>query len=302
MTERRAYITYFDQRYAARGIVMLASLIEHDPDALIFPLCFDAMTREIVDSLEQRQIRTLTPEDLHAFEPRLLAVQDRPAWAFYGTHKPVLPLYVLEQAPDVGSVTHVDSDCRFYRSPHEMFEKLEGASIGLSPHAFSDLVRPYLAKFGTYNAGLIFWRNDAAARNCLENYREQCLEWCAPRALPDGRFMNQGYLNAWPEKFDGVRLIDDPATNVGYWNAADRAFSEQDGQVRVNGSPLTLFHFAGVARNEAGEWDPRHPGYADNWDFIWDNLLGPYLDEVDDSQARLDRRWPDLSKAALDKG
>jgi len=187
----RAYVTYFDQRYLAFAVVMLRSLRRHDPQAEIFALCFDQTSYDIIAALGERNIVAVSAEAICDFEPRLKACTDRTRAAFYATHKPVLPLYVLNQRPDLVAIAHIDADSFFFSSPAPLFAEIGNAPIALSPHRFS---KPYddLKHFGEFNAGLIFWRNDALGLRCLTDYCADCLRWCAPIVEPDGRFMNQG--------------------------------------------------------------------------------------------------------------
>src|SRR5436853_347453 len=74
--------------------------------------------------------------------------------------------------------------------------------------------------FGRFNAGCIYWKNDPVGRRCLIDYRADCIAWCAPQSMPDGRFMNQGYLTAWPQRYAGVHVIRHPGVNLAPWNIA----------------------------------------------------------------------------------
>ena len=81
-----------------------------------------------------------------------------------------------------------------------MFDEIGAASIGLSPHRFSESLQ-HLIRYAEYNAGCVYLRNDETGRRCLADWRDDCFEWCAEQAQEDGRFMNQGYLNRWPERY-----------------------------------------------------------------------------------------------------
>ena len=49
-------------------------------------------------------------------------------------------------------------------------------------------------------------------------WRDDCLAWCDEQPQPDGRFMNQGYLNRWPERYSAVHPIRHPGVNLAPWN------------------------------------------------------------------------------------
>src|SRR5436190_14687483 len=97
MIAPRAYVTYFDQRYLALAVVMLRSLRRCDPDAAIYPLCFDPQCLAILKALGDSKIVPISTEEILAFEPRLAECASRGRMSFYATHKPVLPLFVLSR-------------------------------------------------------------------------------------------------------------------------------------------------------------------------------------------------------------
>ncbi len=210
----RAYVTYFDQRYLARALVMLRSLRRHDPQAEIFPLCFDPVAFEVVAGLGDAMITPIGAAEITAFEPRLEEYGKRDRWEFYATHKPVLPLYVFSRQPELGAICHIDADTFFFASPQPLFDEIGQASIALSPHRFSPIYEG-LVIYGQFNAGFIYWRRDLIGWRCLDDYRTDCFRWCRARAEPDGRYMNQGYLTSWWRRYPSVHAIRHPGVNLG---------------------------------------------------------------------------------------
>ena len=56
----------------------------------------------------------------------------------------------------------------------------------------------------------------------------------------------QRWINLVPGLFDGVRVLRDPAANVGHWSFPERRVElDGDEQVKVDGSPSRLFRFSG---------------------------------------------------------
>jgi hypothetical protein len=289
----RAYVTYFDERYVPLAVVMLRSLRRHDRDALIFALCFDQPSRSAIAAMGDSRIVPVSADEILAFEPRLDGCRERTRGAFYATHKPVLPLFVIARHPEVGAVIHVDADCCFFASPAPLFEEIGDAPIALSPHAFSPVFE-HLVVCGRFNAGFMYWRHDAAGVLCLQEYREDCLSWCEPRVDPDGRFMNQGYLTRWPERYSGVHVIRHPGVNLAYWNIASRTLSGR-WRVRVDGRPLICYHFSGLFRDEVGIWRSARREFGPNLAFALDRIYGPFIKEVDRVDRWLRRLNPELA-------
>ena len=279
-----AYINYFDQRYLARSLVMLRSLRRHDPQATIRPLCLDPLTYDVVAGLRDPKIIPIRHEDVLAFEPRLNACAGRPRGAFYATHKPVLPRYVMARWPETTRVTHVDADTHFRGSPAPIFAEAPEASILLSPHRYPT-DRDWSAYYGRFNAGLISWRNDDTSKACLADYLEQCLARVEPNEQ-DGAFMNQGYLTAWPQRYRDVHVLTHPGANLAPWNVRCHALRNRrlDGMdvVTVDEASLIFFHFSRVFRDPDGCWRTDFLEFGEaNLAVALLKIYQPYFREVD---------------------
>ena len=286
----RAYVTYFDGRYVARAVAMLKSLRRRDPAAEVFALCFDDLAARLVRRLGDNAVTIVSPKALQAFEPRLAACQDRDRAAFYATHKPILPLYVFDQRPDLGSITHIDADMLFFAAPGPMFAEIGDASVAVSPHRYSKSYRRHI-HHGRFNAGLIYWRNDRVGRQCLGDYREDCLTWCEKKVMPDGRFMNQGYLTVWPDRYPGVHVITHPGVNVAIWNLASQPIRRAR-RVTIGGKPLILFHGTMVDVDANGLWRVllRNPEAHRDLPIAIDAIYRPYVRKVERASRRLGLR------------
>ena len=299
----RAYVTYFDQRYLSRAIAMLRSLRRNDPDAEIFALCFDQTTHDIIADLDGGIVNVVAPKDILEFEPALADCSDRGLQAFYATHKPVLPLYVLKKRPTLRAIAHIDADTYFFSPVAPLFEEIGNASIALSPHRFSKIHND-LQRYGRFNAGFIYWRNDEAGLRCLTEYRDDCLRWCGPEVEQDGRFMNQGYLTAWPQRYPSVHVIGHPGANLSWWNVADHSLAGSAPHglpaITVDGEPLVFFHFSYVALDSNGIWRTLWREFGNNLNLALEAIYAPYLRQIEDIDRALRRRQVAILPA--DKG
>jgi hypothetical protein len=291
----RAYITYFDQRYLSRAVVMMRSLRHHDPEHEIFALCFDEVAEAVTAALGDEKIVVISGRSLQAFDSGLAACRDRTRWAFYATHKPILPMYVLERRPDLIAVTHVDADVWFFSSPATLFGMIGEASIALSPHRFA-MGRERAAQVGLFNAGFIHWRHDALGLRCLSDYRADCLRWCEDRIEPDGRYMNQGYLTTWPDRYPGVHVIRHPGVNLAPWNIAAHSL-DSAGELHVDGVPLVFYHYSNVILDPAGIWRTNYREFGANLDFARWAIYRPYLKAIERAERWIRWRWRGLAPA-----
>jgi hypothetical protein len=89
----------------------------------------------------------------------------------------------------------------------------------------------------------VTFRRDGEVLACLRRWREQCLAWCCE--IPDdGRCADQRYLDEWPERYQGARVLGHPGAGLGPWNLADCRLSAEQGKLLVDGAPLVFYHFS----------------------------------------------------------
>jgi len=282
----RVYCTYFDSAYLARGIAMLRSLRRQDPSSRILVLALDRLCARVLRRTFRGDVQVLEADVLHEAVPQLTAVcRHRSLWAYYATQKPALALYAMESRPRPGAVIHIDADTWFFGDPAAMLEELGGASIGLSPHRFPAALQ-HLKKYGLYNAGWIYWRNDDTGRRCLADWRDDCLAWCEESAEADGRFMNQGYLNSWPERYSGVQAVGHPGANLAPWNVDSHVLAKDGARVTVDGRALVYYHFSGLSRDAEGRW-LSHYDFDRQLDFLREWIYRPYIRAVNEESGKL---------------
>jgi hypothetical protein len=283
----RVYCTYFDSAYLARGIVMLRSLRLHDPSARIFVLALDESCAHVLQNSCDRGVHVIETETLHAAAPELRRIREqRSLWAYYATQKPALALYIMESEPRPAAVAYIDADTWFFGDPSPMVREIGSASVGLSPHRFPASSQ-HLTIYGVYNAGCIYWRNDETGRRCLTDWRDDCLKWCEETAEPDGRFMNQGYLNRWPERYPGVHVVQHPGSNLAPWNIDSHLLAHDGERVTVDGQPLIFYHFSGISRDPEGQWFCHYPRFERQFDLACKSIYHPYILAVEAESRRL---------------
>ncbi|MGH7307118.1 MAG: class I SAM-dependent methyltransferase [Candidatus Rokuibacteriota bacterium] len=269
---------------------MIRSLHQRESMAAIHVLALDDVCARVLDEVLGSTIRLIRATTLHAYDPELAARRGgRSPWAFYGTHKPVLALFVMEGAEPPEALTYLDADLWFFDDLSEVFAEIGAASIGLSPHRFHE-ASAHLAIYGTYNAGCIYWRNDAIGRRSLADWRAECLEWCEERPGADGRFMNQGYLNRWPERYGAVHVVRNPGVNLGPWNLDGHLVERRGPRITVDGSPLVFYHFSGVVRADDG-WYSWYPHRADRFEMAHEAIYTPYLAALEAEERMLMREY-----------
>jgi hypothetical protein len=245
----RHYCTYFDSGYLARGLALYESLRLHAGSFVLWILCLDEPSLDLLRKLDLPAVRLIRLRDLEWFYPELLSRKaQRSRVEYYFTLTPFVPAYVLGQGSDSpDEVTYLDADLYFYSSPEPLFEELGSGSVAIIPHRPPDHLESKLRPFGLYNVGWLTFRATAAGTACLEWWQERCLEWCHDR-VEDGRFADQAYLDQFPTLFDGVVVLRHPGANLAPWNVARHRLANEMSEVRVDQKRLVFFHFHGISR------------------------------------------------------
>jgi len=268
------YCTYFDRGFLIQGLALWRSLAAHDADAVLWVLALDDFTADVLCATGGMWLRVVTLAEMEAGDPDLAAAKaDRSRVEYFFTLSPCWPRWLLTRHPEIERVTYLDADLYFFGAPAPIFAAMDaaGASVLVTPHRFPDPLREHYERHGRYNVGILSFRNDLAGRAVLDDWRTRCLAWCYDR-LEAGRYADQKYLDAWPERFGAaVLVLEHAGVNFAPWNWAGQrcvvsvavaAVGDRrpdDGghraplPVQVDGQPLVLFHFARF-RPIRGDW------------------------------------------------
>lgn len=284
-----AYVTYFDTQYSARGLSMMQSLFCHDVQAHIIVLALDPFVQQIILDTFSERVSVVTVEDLYEFEPLLHTCKNRLPWELYATQKPILIQYVMQYG-FFHQITYVDADLLFFSDPAPFFTEVENASIAISPHRFSP-AHAHLEIHGFFNAGFIYFKNDSIAKKCLADWSSKCLAWCYNKIEADGRFMNQGYLNDWPNLYENLKIINHLGINLAPWNLDGCSLTQENGKVLVNNEPLICYHYSGLVQNSQEEWYSWYPAINNDFALVKKTIYRPYFSIVDNFSKKLFSRY-----------
>ena len=283
----RHYCTYFDTHYLLRGLALYRSLKQHAEPFTLRVLCFDDVSYDVLTKLARPDLIPIALADFERGDDALLAAKaTRSRVEYYFTCSPSLPLYVLRYSPEVDLITYLDADLFFYASPEPIFEEMGEASILIISHHLSPGLE-YMLACGIYNVGLLSFRNDGAGRECLEWWRERCLEWCFDR-VEDGKYADQKYLDDWPTRFRGVIALENSGAGLAPWNWRNYAVTVRGERVFVDGHPLIFFHYHGLKIIRSWLYDPVYAGkvYGEMPRPLCHAVYDPYV-----SQLKATARW-----------
>lgn len=302
------YCTYFDGSFLVQGLALWRSLTAHDPDAVLWVLTLDDFAQGFLGSRIDPSLRAVSLETLEADDPELTAAKEnRTRVEYYFTLSPCWPRWLLRKHPEIDRVTYLDADLFYFANPSPIFAAMDaaGASVLITAHRFPSWLEHY-ERHGTFNVGVLAFRNDPAGRTCLETWRAQCLEWCYDR-IEGERYADQKYLDEWPTRLGSALLVlEHPGVNMAPWNWArlkwtvspspDVTGSAKAGQtsmystpnVALHGLPLIIYHFARFRASANGRW--WQSGQLDYGVMPWrlrNAIYGPYSRALDSARAEI---------------
>lgn len=284
------FCTYCDQGYAARMRCLHDSLKAQGEPFRLIVLCFDAATEAVVAGAQDASLVAVPLAELLAADAAYAAVRSqRSRVEFYFTSTPVLVQHCFRREPEAKVMTYLDADLFFFGKPSAVLAEQGDASVAIVSHRFPPRLADR-AVHGTYNVGWVSFRRETDGRACLEWWRERCLEWCHDR-LEDGRFADQAYIDEFPRKFRGVRVLEHPGINAAPWNVDSASITSVNGAPWLNGKAILFYHYQGVREVSAGWFDPGLGTYqVPLTAALRDLIYLPYLRRLTTMQAYLRRQ------------
>mgnify|MGYP005831825255 FL=1 len=218
---------------------------KHINDYILIIVCMD---NNVYNSLIKNPFpnsKIFSHDELIEFKPILTEiVQKRSKVEYYFTCSSQICEFVFNKFPKIELLTYLDSDLYFFDSPDPIFNEIKGYSVGIIEHKFH-WTGFYKKKYGKFNVGWINFRNDKIGRSCLNDWANNCIEWCYQR-LEDGKYADQKYLDYWPKKYPKIKIIKNIGANLAIWNIKNYKLTLYKNKLLVNDCPLIFYHFNGL--------------------------------------------------------
>jgi hypothetical protein len=248
------FCTYFDHNYLYKGLALYLSLQQHCPKFTLWILPTSDSAYAILEKLALSNVRLIRMRDFE--DPELLAVKPtRTVVEYMWTLTPSLPLSILKKNPDLEEIAYIDADCFFFADPEPLYKEMGRDSVLVIEHRYAPDRKDWEITSGRFNVGLLVFRRDTNGLATLRWWRERCLEWCYHR-YEDGKLGDQLYLNAWPELFSGIHILEHKGGCVAPWNVANYHLSEDKEQVFVDHDPLIFYHFHALKMFSEADFEP----------------------------------------------
>ena len=236
-------VTIFDKNYIVRTLAFYDALCKVEKECIFWFACMDQETKHIMSILDLPRVKLFTIEDMGDTE--LLGTKSGRSYAeFVFTSKSAAMHYVMNKIPDGDALVFSDNDVIYFSSPKNILNRIAslGKSIAIVPHRFPKEKEYMNERVGRYNAGLVYFIAGENSRLCIRDWRKECVNWCYLK-YENGRFGDQLYMNAWPEKYTGVYEIPDKGVNVGSWSLSNWKVSKKEGIFYIDESLLVCYHY-----------------------------------------------------------
>jgi len=252
---RHAAITIISKNYFSHAITLANSYRKHHPNNEFIIVLVDRadgyLPKDLPPGIETIEIARFRIPDLDRLIYRYTLIELNTA---------VKPFVLSELFVNFSyeTLVYLDPDIWIFRHMTEVYQALEDASIILTPH----MRRPYYDNYhpndlsilqsGTYNLGFIGLRAGKSCRYLLDWWMSKLYRDCIVD-VANGLFVDQKWIDLVPAFFPDVCILHDPTYNVAYWNLHERRLSGNMDGWRVDGKPLSFFHFSGYIPISPGE-------------------------------------------------
>ena len=237
------FCTLFDVNYLPRGLALYRSLARHCPEFRLRVFCMDVETKEILDRIELPGLSAIGLDELEAHDRELAEVKPtRTQVEYCWTATPSVCAFALEREPGLEAITYLDADLMFFRDPEPIWREFGDDSVLIVPHRYARQWRGLEETSGTFNVQFVTFRRDARGLEALHWWRDRCIEWCYYR-VEDGKLGDQKYLDDWPERFEGVHVLENPGGGLAPWNVENYELARRNGSVLVDEYELVFYHY-----------------------------------------------------------
>ncbi len=290
------YCAYFDHNYLSRAVLTIESLRRFEPKTPIYVLTLSELCETILRDLALPNVEIVPLAALEEAYPELAAIKPtRKLIEYYFTLSPFLPHYLFSRTA-ADRITYIDADLYFFTSPRPVLESLGEASVAITPHRFSFEFRNHV-RFGLFNVAWITYRRCDEGLECLNAYKADCTAWCYDR-LEDGRFADQKYLDAWPDRYPALKIIAHKGFNLAMWNIHNYMIRLKNNVVMIDDDPLVFFHFASTQMRPDGSaqvFVPHRGGRSKT--VLFEHVVAPYVAKLEEECRLLAKRFPTLATA-----
>lgn len=287
------YCSIASKDYKYKVLALYNSMVKYDRNFTFFIICMNDDVFDSFSDLELVNTELIHVKEIEAVYPKLAeAGKTRNEKEYAWTIKPSAFLYIFDKHDYIDHILWLDGDTMFLSEPDPIYTEWGEHSVLLTEERYCGKYEFMSRMYGIYNTGLMGFRRNANSFECLEWLQSKVNEWCYDR-MENGLWSDQMYVNDWPQRFKGIKVIKNPGVNMTpfiLWrftrNEKDRV-ETKNGGIFVRSIRLILFHYYGFRYN--GRDDCDLCSYK-NWGFskeVVQGIYNPYIDACDTAYKQL---------------
>ncbi len=288
------YCTIASRLYMYKVLALYNSMVKYDRNFKFLIVCMDERVLDIFIALRLESIELISAADIEDVYPELKNIRKTRSEKEYAwTLKPSVFLYAFQKYDFLDHLIWLDGDTMFLSSADPIYKQWGEHSILLTEEGYSGRYEYMSQMYGVYNTGLMGFKRDPCSLPCLGWFQHKLNEWCYDR-MEKGLWSDQMYVNDWPQRFKGVKVIKDRGINMTpfiLWRLTgegQNSIKENNQGVYVGNTRLVLFHYYGFRYDNESKHDICT--YKD-WKFskaVIRDVYEPYIGACDKANLQLE--------------
>lgn len=286
------YYSVYSCEYMHKGLILYDSMKKHDKEFKFFLICLDEKTKAIFNKMKLSDLVVIDIKDIEAYDSEMARVR---RWREDKTYtwlvKPAAALYLFDKYHEIDHLLWLDGDTKFLSDPQPIYDEWGNYSVLLTEEKFTDEYFIYSELYGFYNTGLMGFRKDNNALECIRYYREKLI-LCNFDDYK-GSWNDQLYVTDWPQRFNNIGVVKNAGINLTpfityYRNFRDKGFliNKRGEEFYLHNTKIVLYHFMAVKYINGNEYDLCRYVMDFNEDTIR-NIYIPYMKESTEAVKRI---------------
>jgi len=233
------FVTLFDCLFLPQAIALHSSMVRNISSFRLWVLCVDDESYDLMRRLDLPNTSLLQLSKLETLELKDVK-KNRSRGEYCWTLTPFAPRFVFEADLSIRRVTYIDADIWFRKNPAPIYKEFEESKKGvlITDHGYSPEYDQSI-KYGQFCVQFMIF-DRYMGESVRKSWEDQCIEWCFAKH-EFGKFGDQKYLDAWPERFsDMVHILSRLEWTLAPWNATRYAYGS---------SIFYHFHDLRISRN-----------------------------------------------------
>lgn len=274
--KKQHFCTIAGNEYLIKIVTFYTSLKSVSSNFTLYVCCMDDFIYDFFNQMNFENIILLHVKSMET-EELLQAKSTRSISEYCWTIKSWLIAYLLNNYK-VDSMIYCDSDMYFFSDPVAIYKDWGDASIYLCLQRDVEWVE---RKYGTYQAGLIGFKNNEIGRKAVNWWKNKCLDWCYHKEdLENDRWGDQKYLDQIPRLFADAKISGHLGINAAPWNTVynnNYTVSRKEEFIFIEDYKLVAYHFSCIDIFDKDNYDLWNIGKTKINNNIKNSIYLPYL-------------------------